>query len=319
MIFNKDIKTKINEYLQKKLGMYDYSKGWLKGDCPSCGEHKFGVNLQQNRSNCFKCGYNPQPLFLILETEKLTTITEVKALLNNLQGLAYYEEEQVPFEIKKDNILPEGYHNIRSGDSRIAKSVRNYVIKRGFNVSELSLAGFGYCTKDKYFGYLIMPFYYDNLLVYFNARRFMGSGPKFNNPPIEDFGIGKSFIIYNRDALYLYDKIYLVESVTNARTLGDNSIGISGKVLSTYQLNDIIKSPCKKVVIGLDRDAIQYSIDIAYKLIDYKKVKVMVMPNEKDINDLGRKKSMLISRRSKYLDYQLLQKLKNKYIDEEKS
>jgi len=37
MVFNNEIKNKINEYLLKKLGMYDYRRGWLKGDCPSCG------------------------------------------------------------------------------------------------------------------------------------------------------------------------------------------------------------------------------------------------------------------------------------------
>lgn len=319
MIINRELKSQLNEYLQKKLGMYDYNKGWMKGDCPSCGEHKFGVHLGQNRSNCFKCGYKPQPLYLVLEVEKLQTISEVKALLNNLEGITYYEEEQVPFEIKLDNLLPEGYKNIKQGNSVIANAARNYLKKRGFDITELANSGWGYCTKGKYSGYIIMPYYYGNLLVYFNARLFIGAGPKFNNPPVEDFGIGKSFIIYNRDALYMYNLIYLVESVTNSRTIGDNSIAIGGKVLSKYQLNDIIKSPCEKIIIGLDRDAIHYAIDIAYLLVDHKKVKIMVMPNEIDINELGKNKSKNIALKAKYLNYNDIQKLKNKFRDEERT
>lgn len=317
MILNSDIKKKINEYLIRKLGMYDYRRGWLKGDCPSCGEHKFGVNISQNRSNCFKCDYNPNLYGLIMELEKVYTYTEVNNILGTFEGMDFTEFEQAEaYQLKKDNVLPEGYSNILIGESRLAKAARNYLKKRGFNLRELSEAGFGYCNKGKYFGYIIMPFYYNNLLVYFNARLYMGSGPKFNNPEIEEFGLGKNFVIYNRDALYLYDKINLLESITNARTLGDNSISIGGKVLSQYQKNEIIKSPCKKVVIGLDRDAIKYAINIAFELIDFKKVKIVVMPIGKDINDLGRDKSVIKILKSKYLNYNKLIKLKNQYLDE---
>ena len=298
MILTKELKEKLNAYFQKKLGMYDYNKGWLKGDCPSCGEHKFGIHLGVDRSNCFKCGFKLKPLDLVMKMEKLDRYKDLYVILNNLTGIKYYEEALDNYEPVKELVLPEGYKNIRSGNSRLGKAARRYVKKRGFNVNELSLAGFGYGTKGKYFGYLIMPYYQDNKLIYFTTRLFIGNGPKFNNPPAEDYGIGKNSIIYNRDALYIYDRIFLVESITNARTIGDNSIGIGGKVLSSKQFNEIIKSPCSKITIGLDRDAIQYSIDLAFRLIDYKKVKVIIMPFDKDINHVDKKKGLTIANKS---------------------
>jgi len=45
----------------------------------------------------------------------------------------------------------------------------------------------------------------------------------------------------------------------------------------------------------------------------------MIMPHEKDINDVGRKKALNISIKSKYLTYSSLQRLKDKYRDEHKS
>lgn len=317
MKLNKERKSQVNEYLQKKLGMYDYRRGWLKGDCPSCGEHKYGVNISQDRSNCFKCGYNPRPLNLILEVEKMDTLSEVHSLLNNLAGITFTEVEVEAMELKKDNVLPEGYVNIKRGKSLLARSARAWAKRRGFDVKELSQAGWGYGTDGKYFGYIIMPYYYNNLLVYFNARLYLGNGPKFNNPEVEDFGLGKSFIIYNRDALYIYDKVFIVESVTNSRTIGDNAIGTGGKKLSAYQINEIIKSPCKKVVIGLDRDAIMDAISLAYRLIEYKKVKILIPPIDKDINDIGRKNTMILSSKSKYLNHRTLRELKNKFLNEE--
>lgn len=319
MILNKEKKQKLNEYFQKKLGLYEYNKGWLKGDCPSCGEHKFGMNIASDRSNCFKCGFNPKPIDLLMKIEKIDSYREVYMILDNLTGIKYYEEEVERLEVVRNLVLPEGYINIRIGNSRLGKAARRYLKKRGFDINELSLAGFGYGTKGKYFGYIIMPYYENHQLIYFTTRLFIGSGPKFNNPPTEDFGIGKNAMIYNRDALYMYKRIYIVESITNGRTIGDNAIGIGGKVLSTNQLNDIIKSPCEKVIIGLDRDAILHAVDIAFALIDYKKVKIMVMPKEKDINDIGREKSLLIAHKAKYLTYGTLQRLKNEYIHEYKS
>lgn len=319
MILTKEIKEKLNAYFQKKLGMYEYNKGWLKGDCPSCGEHKFGIHIPTDRSNCFKCGFNLKPLKLIMKIEKIERYQELYQIINNLTGIKYYEEVIENNEPKKELILPEGYRNIRNGDSRLAKAARNYLKKRGFNINELSLAGFGYGSVGKYFGYIIMPYFQNNKLIYFTTRLYIGSGPKFNNPPAEDYGVGKNSIIYNRDALYMYDRIFLAESITNSRTIGDNAIGIGGKVLSTIQFQEIIKSPCKKVVIGLDRDAIQYAIDIAFSLIDYKKVKIMVMPHDKDINDVGRKRSLIIANKAKYLTYPLLQRIKETFRNEYKS
>lgn len=316
MNLSKELKDKLYEYFIKVAHMYDYRKGWLKGDCPACGEHKFGVNLGLNRSNCFVCQYKDAPLDIVRKLENVDTYYQVKEILSKLDGITYKEEQLEALQLNKDNVLPEGYHNIKRGKSVLARSARRYLSKRGFDINELSRAGFGYCDKGKYFGYIIMPFYYQGLLVYFNARLFLGSGPKFNNPLIEDFGLGKSFLIYNRDALTIYDRIYLVESVTNARTIGDNAIAIGGKVLSGSQLNEIIKSPCTKVIIGLDRDAILYSIDIAFKLIEFKKVKIIEMPDSRDINDRGRKTSLILATRAKYLDYKGLQRLKIKYENE---
>jgi len=311
VILTNNIKRKLYEYLRKKMGMYDYRKGWLKGDCPYCGEHKFGVNLNMNRTNCFKCGNHPQPLDVVMEVEGLFTRNETIIVLKAFDGMDFYEEKVEVHQEKKNVVLPDGYKNIKRGDSVVAKTARAYVKKRGFDIDEISRAGWGYVDKlGKYFGYLIMPFYKHGRIVYFNARLFIGSGPKFNNPLIEDFGLGKSMLIYNIDALSLYERIFVVESVMNARTIGDDAIGMGGKKLSNWQLNVIIKSPCEKVVIGLDDDAIDDAINFGLKLVQHKKVKIMQFPEGKDINDLGKKKSMNILHKSRYLDYNGLLKLK---------
>lgn len=312
MILNRQTKAKVNEYLIKRAGMYDYRRGWLKGDCPDCGKHKYGVNLGSNKSNCFSCGYNPKPLQLIMDLEKTDEMGEVYKALEHLEGIEYYEEEVEAYQLKEETVLPEGYRNILRGHSTLAKSARAFVKRRGFDINVMAQKGWGYGSQGKYFGYLIMPFYMGNRLVYFNARLFCGSGPKFNNPDISEFGLGKSFIIYNKEALFLYKTVWIVESVTNSETIGDNACAMGGKSLSPVQINEIIKSPCEKIVIGLDLDAIDKAIDLAFKLVEYKKVKVLIMDSNKDINDIGRKASLKKAYKSRYLNsYKDVMKLKN--------
>ena len=38
----------------------------------------------------------------------------------------------------------------------------------------------------------------------------MGAGPKYNNPEVDVTGLGKSFIIYNADALEIYRTVIFV-------------------------------------------------------------------------------------------------------------
>lgn len=310
-ISNTHVKDKINEYFIQNYGMYEYRRGWLKGDCPSCGKHKYGVNLTLNRTNCFSCGYNDKPIDVILTVENLETTTAAYKFINTFEGIEFYKAPLEVKELKESTTLPESYKNIRRGKGVYANRARNYLKKRGFDIQELSRKGIGYCTEGKYFGYIIIPFYYQGKLIYFNARAFMGYGTKFNNPLVEDFGLGKSMLMYNMDALYLYNKCYLFESATNCLTMGDNSFGIGGKKISNYQLNYIIKSPCKKIIIGLDRDGWDDAIKTAFRLIEFKKVKIMTFKDDRDINDLGRKKSKKVERQAKYLDYKGIIKLKN--------
>lgn len=311
MISGTHLKRKLYQYFTQRVGLQKYRRGWLKGNCPSCGEFKWGVNLTLMRTNCFRCKYNDRPLDAIMLIENLVTNNEVFKVLNAFEGQDFYEEEVELYELKEGVTLPEGYRNISRGNSLLAKSARNYLKGRGFDIKELSKAGWGYCSKDKYFGYIIMPFYRNGKLVYFNARRFLGDGPRFNNPLVEDFGLGKSMLMYNSDALLMYDRIFIVEGLMNARTIGDNAVSMGGKKVSNYQINMLIKAPVKKYVIAFDNDGYDDAIDLAIKLQPFKKVKVVPFEDSRDINDLGKKVTLRKTQKQKYLEYNDLILLKN--------
>lgn len=309
-IYSDQIKRKIIDYFKTKFNAFDYKNGWVKMNCPDCDKLKFGVNIEESRCNCFSCGAKPAPLYYIMELEGLKTLNEVYRLLNSFEGTDYLQLEVSIKRETKQVKLPESYKLMVMGKSLMSQSARNYMRKRGFNNTTLSMMGIGYCVSGEYAGIIILPFYQNNKLVYFIGRRFIQmGGEKFKNPSVDDFGLGKSMITYNSDALQVYKKIYLVEAVLNALTMGVNGVAILGKKISNYQKSLIIRSTVKDIIICLDPDAIRETIKLAKELIQFKRVKIIIFPEKKDVNDMGKKWVKQKEREAKWLTYQDLVKL----------
>lgn len=314
MKITQQFKNQLYNYFVKRLGAYKYRNGWLRVPiCPYCHrEQKMGINLNTYRTNCFRCGEHPSPAQMVMDIEGLDTYSELITFLRNGDFTELtFTEEKVELSEAKPVYLPEGFKLITQGTSTLANSFRKYVIKRGFNPNELARHGVGYCTKGEYFGYLIIPFYTEGSLRYWNARLVIGSGPRYNNPPKDITGLGKEFLIYNSDALGLYNQVFICEGAINALTMGENAIATMGKSISRYQINELIKAQAKRYIILLDPDAKDKAIDLALKLVNFKSVKVVYLPENEDVNSLGRKKTMKLVWDTRYQDYQDLIKLKN--------
>lgn len=313
-MFNSNIKNKIYGYAIGKLGMVDYTRGWMKGNCPICGKSfKFGIHIGQNKAHCFSCDYRARLIPLIGEVEGITNFQQILQFLKAFEGIEYVES---PMALQKEYSkveFPEDYRLIGINKGRIEKSVKGYLKGRGFKISVLQRAAWGYCVKGKYGGRIIIPYFQNGGLVYFTARKFIDYGPKFLNLPEEESGIGKSQLIYNVDALAIYDKIYAFESATNAATMGDTATAYGGKILSRYQKSCILSSRVEKVVIGLDLDAYEEALKLGLELAHHKKVKVLKLPVEldkngeqKDINSFGKARIREIEKSMPWQSYKEL-------------
>lgn len=307
------VKKKITDYFCSKHGCSPYaSRGWYKGLCPNCGKFKFGFRLSDNRVNCFFCGPMGTPLKAIMEIEGFSTYPELYSFLKTFEGVEYYEGPATKETFVKTITLPPSFKLLALGKSEMSKLARGYMRKRGFGTWPLSMMGIGYCTSGDQAGMIILPFYRQGRLVYYIGRRYIAFGVnKFDNPDSEQFGIGKTELIFNEDALQVYETIYIVESVINALTLGANAIAIMGKKISPIQLSKILRSPCKRVVICLDPDAIIEAAQLGLKLVEHKRVKVIEFPEKQDVNDLGKKWVIEARKSTPYYSYMELIKLKN--------
>lgn len=313
MKLTKEIKGKLHEYFRVKLGAFDYRGSWMKSKCPFCGRDlKFGINLSDNRTHCFRCGKSPSPIDLVIHLEGSRNYSDALRILEKEDYQGYsFKEEKVELRERKEIYLPEGFKLITMGKSQLAKSARAYVKKRGFTIKQAEDMGWGYGTEGKYFGYLIMPFRERGQLVYFNARIFMGNGPRYNNPENTTSGLSKSQLWYNSDALDMYDTVYICEGLIDAATMGVRGISSSGKAISLYQKCQLIKSQVQKVVILLDPDAKKKAIELAIELVDHKQVKVCFLPEGTDCNKLGKTEVLKIVRNTPYMNYQQLLQLKH--------
>lgn len=314
MKITNQFKSRLKTYFIKRLGAFDYKHGWMKLPvCPYCHrELKMGVNLSMYRTNCFRCNEHPNPSQLVMDIEGFETYHELINFLNSgkFDELEFHEEK-VELAEAKPLYLPEGFRILSFGKSQVARSIRGYVKSRGFSIQELSRHGIGYATKEPYFGYLIIPFYYKGQLRYYNARNVIGTGPRYNNPNKDITGVGKEFIIFNYDALEMYRSVFVCEGALNALTMGDRGIATMGKAISAYQVNELLKSSCERFIILLDPDAKKYAINLALKLVAYKKVKVVFLPEGKDVNDLGKKETFKLVYNTRYQSYQELIAIRN--------
>lgn len=314
MKITNQFKSRLKTYFIKRLGAFEYRRGWMKLPvCPYCHrELKMGVNLSMYRTNCFRCNEHPNPSQLVMDIEGFETYHELINFLNSgkFDELEFHEEK-VELAEAKPLYLPDGFRILSFGKSQVARSIRGYVKSRGFSIQELSRHGIGYATKEPYFGYLIIPFYYKGQLRYYNARNVIGTGPRYNNPNKDITGVGKEFIIFNYDALEMYRSVFVCEGALNALTMGDRGIATMGKAISAYQVNELLKSSCERFIILLDPDAKKYAINLALKLVAYKKVKVVFLPEGKDVNDLGRKETLRLVYQTRYQSYQDLIQIRN--------
>lgn len=315
--FNTNVRGNMITYFTQRLGVKELSTGWLgRGTCPQCGKQgKFGVNVFKNYAHCFSCEYKKTPLQIVMDLEGIVTYVEAFKFLKTFESAELYEK---PLELlkTKEVDLPEGFKLINLGDSETAKMARTYMRNRGYKILELAMKGVGYCTKGKFAGRIIIPFYHKGELIYFNAREFINTGLKHLNPSVEDFNIGKNMIMYNADCLYIYKRVYALESATNCLTLGDAAFGLGGKIPSEWQLSTIIKSPCREIVVILDPDAYWYSIKMALKLVNHKKIRVVKLPMKEvapgkywDVNDWGKKNTMEFVKNTQPQTYQELYRI----------
>ena len=292
------MKGKLLGYFVHK-GFYSYRRGWYKGTCLYCGsDDKAGVNPSRDFYHCFVCEEKGTMLNVMKDIENFPNNVSAFKALDKLEEIPVPKPKKVDRMEVPESVLPEGFINIRRGDSKVSERAREYIVnKRGIPLEIAAKAGTGYVDlkESDYFGSIIFPMIENTGKVKsFQGRRFLSMEPRFLNPKIEEVGVGKTLVLYNEKALYNHKEVNVVESAINALTIWPNAIAGSGKAFSNWQRTKIIKSPVEVLNLLLDSDAFEYSVKLARYFLPLKKVRLIKMPDSKDVNDIGRSETFKI-------------------------
>jgi len=285
-------------------------------ECPFCfkryGDKKAFVNVELGYVKCWRGCFSGGVFQFIMDTENVSYI-RAKEIIHNTKPEKFSIEtiNEIVVDKKMRGIeLPYSYKSLLYGNGSMAKRARRYLSERGFNLEQLDQQGIGYCDEryrakadenDKdayrkdYYGRIIIPFKQHGKLVYYIGRTVIGDELRYKNPPTDEVGVGKSELLFNSDALNIYDTVHILEGAFDAMTLGQDAVSIQGWNLSKEQKAIIVRSGCKHLIFVPDKKFYREAVKTAMQFIDLKKVSVVnldnVLPDEpdlKDVNSIGK-------------------------------
>ena len=165
--------------------------------------------------------------------------------------------EQVPHEIRINNDVSDEFKLIKLTEypeySKLSTSHRTYLDRRNQYIKLLNYAGI-YSDHHS----LVIPFYLNDELVYYQKRSTNSSGLRYFNPPISDKPI------YVPPGMKIGKKLIIVEGVFDALASiflhaelikdGYVPVAVLGKTLTDYQRKLILSfTIVDEVVVNLDK------------------------------------------------------------------
>ena len=272
----------IEEVLGEPRKVYD-SKLQYGYNCVECdegrGKGNLEVSLEKYVYHCWSCGISG-PIGKLFD--EYGTKKQKKTFL-------LIRPEELRVEEKKKNILrlPQGYTKVLEASPIYPphKEAFNYLKSRGITDEICERCNIGLTTTGDFQGRIIIPSYdKDGRLNYFIARSWNPRAKmKYKNPPCE-----KDQIIFNENLINWDEDIYLVEGAFDSIFV-KNSIPMLGKHLSELLFTNLYNKAKKNVIICLDGDAWNNAVELYHTLnggVLYNRVKLVKLPDEKDIADL---------------------------------
>lgn len=321
-------KNKAFTYFINEFEATHTTKGWYGFQCPFCGDmrarKKAAVNIQLGSVKCWVCGYKGSLVDFVMDYEGVRYF-DAKDILNSCAETTV--DLSIIRDIGKPKFsevrLPEGFTPITEGEGIMGTRARNYLVGRGFDLEELDRIGIGYCSEQtddpdtNFFGYIIIPFKRRGSLVYYIGRDYFGHFLRYKNPPTTEFNVGKSELVFNEDALDLYDECQVLEGWADATTIGRTATSTQGWNISPAQFKIYVESGCDALTFipdaGADESGDKFyykALRAAEKFLPYKKeIRVLdlnSLEGGKDVNEMGKDVVMDLRQRTPPLTTELI-------------
>ena len=174
-------------------------------------------------------------------------------------------------EEKKDEdfplVLPDGITFFyEKKDGIIRNQAWNYLVQRGIPEENIIKLGYIYDPSSEFNKRIFVPFYENNILVYFIARDFTGKNiMRFKNPK----GLDSKNFVYNIDEIH--DDVFIFEGLFDALMLKEQiGTAMLSADLGVEQIKKIWDTAPKRIIFVPDNDetgkrTLSRNIDLAVK------------------------------------------------------
>lgn len=293
-------------YFKNYFKIQKSNKGWYRMKDPFDNhlDRSMAVNFNLDKVVGFRSGLSCTIRYFIKEYEKLGSGKETENFIEQFSESDYIKlEEENAEPVKYNNVAkyPEHYLPFDVKNKLIA----NYVESRGFDYDYLQEKGFGYCLDGHFAFSLIIPFYVNDKLVYWQARKVLKYNiPKYLFPGGDYCTVTKSNLFYNQDELKWENKIYLAEGWADAEMFV-GGVASCGWKLSFNQW-DILKCNFKNInelIVVSDKGWYAKQVEQFLPICDYVKIKVLNLDSAsfKDANAGGADAIFKIEDQTEYL------------------
>lgn len=260
----------------------------FRAHCPACGDTK-GTTFRWMDDRNWGCCFHASCVWYF----RKGGITEDR-LRKFFKQAPVYSPEVIP--------AAEGSPDLPEEFGPLLPDVLGYLEGRGLSQKILDEYHVGYCPSGRFWGYIVFPVF-DGLgeLVYWQGRRYKKREPKFYNPEasLKDeifFQVGPP------DAAH----IIVVESIINALTLASSLpatvtiLVLLGKNMTEGQRDRLLLwKGLQSVTFVLDPDAMREAILTASLLAGKFRIRLALLPEGSDVNDLGAEKSWQIIKKAR--------------------
>lgn len=287
----------LRRFFKSRFRAKESTNGWYRFVNPlDKGAHRdnMAVNFEYNWVKDFKTGYSAN-IYKFIGAVDGRTYGEIAEEFGPLNfTLRNYETDLQPVSKAE---LPDGYKSLLYPKGVLGNRARRYIKGRGIDVDYVDMLGFGYCNEGDFMGYIIIPFKEQGELVYYTGRDFIGNYLRHKNPKQEHVKVGKGDVVFNADALDMYEEINITEGVFDALTAGPNTIALGGWSLSRRQFSMLFNSGVPRFTVIPDAGYVIKAMQTFSKLAEHREMyfcnidlvaKYKGEKHLKDINELGR-------------------------------
>jgi len=237
--------------------------------CPWCGDTKYHLylNTKYHVFFCFRCGSKGTETKLFQKL-KLATVPEVV--------------EQKPRKREKPELIDI------DGKGLLQMVAKRYWLKRGLTLQEM----YDYDVKiNPRRVSLVIPVKDENGIHVYNVERLLlDSERKYYNEP----GAKIHEYLFNLDKAKVFDRIFLVEGIFDAISIGKQGVAILGKYLSEKGLEKLRSLGFRKISVLLDSDAAPEALVLWNRLLPFFDTEVLDISSTgyKDISEFRQKEGL---------------------------